>query len=120
MAEPTKPAPPATTAPKEKKPKAMTKSAVFKLLAEQSELSQKQIAEIFEALTALIKSQLGKKGPGVFQIPGLIKITKKEQPATPERMGRNPATGDEMVIKAKPARKVIKVRALKTLKEMAK
>src|SRR5690242_3462639 len=105
MAEPTKPAttttPPAATAapapaapPKAApakaagpKPKSMTKSAIFKDLAERTELTQKQISDVFEALEALIKAQLGKKGPGVFVLPKLLKIKKVEKPATPKRMG---------------------------------
>jgi nucleoid DNA-binding protein len=35
-------------------------------------------------------------------------------------MGRNPATGEPMMIKAKPARTVVKALALKSLKEMVK
>jgi nucleoid DNA-binding protein len=132
MAEPTKPAttppadaapaeaPPKAKGPKVKGPKAMTKSAVFKELAEKCELTQKQIAEIFEALTALIKAQLGKKGPGVFVLPGLLKIKKVEKKATPERMGVKPGTTEPMLFKAKPARRVIKAQPLKGLKEMAK
>ena len=102
------------------KTRPMTKSAVVQHLADATKLSKKQVSEVFDALTALIKQQLGKKGPGVFVLPGLIKITKKEQPAKEEHMGRNPATGEPMLIKAKPAKKVVKVRPLKTLKEMAK
>ena len=50
---------------------------------------------------------------------GLVKVKRVEKPATKERMGRNPATGEPMVISAKPKRTVVKALALKTLKEMA-
>jgi nucleoid DNA-binding protein len=50
--------------------------------------------------------------------PGLMKIKRVQKPATKARMGRNPATGEPMKIAAKPARTVVKVLALKGLKEM--
>jgi nucleoid DNA-binding protein len=54
----------------------------------------------------------------VFNLPGLLKIYVHTRPATKERTGRNPATGEEIKIAAKPAKKVVKVRALKKLKEL--
>jgi hypothetical protein len=49
-----------------------------------------------------------------------MKIMVVEKPATPERKGINPFTKQEQIFQAKPARKVIKVRPLKALKDMAK
>ena len=72
------------------------------------------------ALACQIKAAVGKKGPGVFALPGLLKILVIQKPATPERKGINPFTKQEQIFKAKPARKVIKVRPLKALKDMAK
>jgi nucleoid DNA-binding protein len=45
-----------------------------------------------------------------------VKVVKK--PATKARLGKNPFTGEEIMIKAKPARKTVKVTALKGLKDM--
>jgi hypothetical protein len=56
----------------------------------------------------------------IFAVPGLMKITVIQKPAVKARMGMNPFTKQEQMFKAKPARKVIKVRALKALKDMAK
>lgn len=98
--------------------KPATKSAMFQTLADATELSRKQVATMFEQLTAFIKDQLGKKGPGVVAVPGLLKIKRVEKPATKERQGRNPLTGEPMTIKAKPKRTVVKAYALKALKEM--
>jgi nucleoid DNA-binding protein len=61
---------------------------------------------------------LGKKGPGIVNLFGLLKIKKVEKPATKQRKGRNPLTGEEITIKAKPKRTVVKVQALKSLKDM--
>ncbi len=98
--------------------KARTKSQVFTDLAESSELSKKQIASVFDGLAGLIKKDLGKRGPGVFSVPGLMKIKVVRKPATKARKGINPFTGEPTIFKAKPARNVVKVLALKGLKDM--
>ncbi|MEM7281726.1 MAG: HU family DNA-binding protein, partial [Pseudomonadota bacterium] len=51
-------------------------------------------------------------------VPGLMKIKSVKKPATKARKGINPFTGEEMMFKAKPARKAVKVLPLKGLKEM--
>src|SRR5580692_11704396 len=101
-------------------PKAATKSTIFQTLAEKTGLTRKQISTVFEQLDSYIKSELGKKGPGIFTLPGLLKIKKVEKPATKARPGRNPATGEPMMIKAKPKRTVVRALPLKALKEMVK
>lgn len=100
--------------------KTRTKSAVFRSIADDAELSTRQVAGVFASLAGLIKSDLGKKGPGIFTVPGLMKIKVVRKPATKARKGINPFTGEETVFKAKPARNVVKVQALKALKEMVK
>jgi nucleoid DNA-binding protein len=100
------------------KPKAATKTEVFAALAEKTELSKKQIATVVDALTAYIDSQIGKKGPGLFVLPGVLKIKRHKKPPQPARMGINPKTKEPIQIAAKPARTVVKVLALKKLKEM--
>ena len=54
--------------------KSRTKSEVYSELAAENDLSRKQIAGVFDGLANLIKRDLGKKGPGVFTVPGLMKI----------------------------------------------
>jgi len=99
--------------------KPMSKSQVFAALCEKTELSKKQITAVFDALTALMKAQVGKKGPGAFVIPpSLIKVKRVVRPAKKARMGRNPATGEPMMLKAKAATTVIKAQAMKALKVM--
>ena len=73
-----------------------------------------------ESLTEQIKKNIGKKGPGVFTVPGLMKIFIKNKPATKAKPGKNPFTGEAITIKAKPASRVIKIRPLKSLKDFAK
>jgi nucleoid DNA-binding protein len=103
--------------------KAMSKSAVYQLLSDSTKLTKKQVAEFFDALTALVKRELGKKGPGVFNaLPGLVQLKVRRMPATKAQKGRpNPfKPGEVMDVKAKPARNVVKPRALKSLKDMVK
>ena len=103
-----------------KSAKPATKSEVLAAAAAATGLSRKQVAAVLEALSCQIKYAVGKKGPGVFAVPGLLKITVIQKPATPKRKGINPFTKLEQMFKAKPARRVVKVRALKALKDFAK
>jgi nucleoid DNA-binding protein len=100
--------------------KAPSKSEILTAIAENTELSRKQVSAVFEALAKQVGYAVGKKGPGVFAVPGLVKIKVVHKPATKARKGINPFTKQETVFKAKPARNVIKVRPLKALKDMAK
>jgi len=98
--------------------KARSKSEVYGELARASDLARKQVANLFDDLAGLIKADLGRKGPGIFTVPGLMKIKVVRKPATKAREGVNPFTGERMMFKAKPARNVVKVLALKNLKAM--
>jgi nucleoid DNA-binding protein len=101
--------------------KAATKSEIYQQLATGTGLSRKQVAAMFDELGKLIKRELGKKGPGVFTVPGLLKLKLVRKPATKARKIPNPfKPGEEMVVKAKPARNVVKAQPLKSLKEMVK
>ena len=99
-----------------KKPR--SKSDIVNVLAETTGLTKKEVGRIFDSLSQLITFDIGNAGPGVFNIPGLMKILRVHKPATKARKGVNPFTGEPMLFKAKPARDVVKVRALKALKEM--
>jgi nucleoid DNA-binding protein len=98
--------------------KPATKSEIVKTLSEATSVSKKDVAAIMEALSDFIKKQLGKKGPGVFALPGLVKVRVVMKKATKAREGINPATGEKIMIKAKPARKVVKAAPLKALKDV--
>jgi nucleoid DNA-binding protein len=98
--------------------KPRTKSEILTALADNTGLARKDVGALFNALGEVIGLDVGKKGPGIFTVPGLMKITRVHKPATKARKGINPFTGEEQMFKAKPARNVVKVRALKALKEM--
>ena len=87
-------------------------------MAGRTGLQRKEITSIFDELKSIIAAHIKKQGPGHFTLPGLIKLTVTHKPATKARKGINPFTGEEMMFKAKPARNVVKARALKQLKEM--
>ena len=98
--------------------KPRTKGQIYSLIAEDSGLARKQVAQVFETLAKTISCDIGPRGPKVFTVPNLMKITVKKKPATKARKGINPFTGEEMMFKAKPARNIVKVRPLKKLKDM--
>ncbi|MFO0929395.1 MAG: HU family DNA-binding protein [Gemmataceae bacterium] len=101
--------------------KAMPKTSVYKTLAEKTGLEPKQVASVFEALEGLIKTELSKKGPGEFSIPGLIKLKLIKKPATKAGKKPNPfKPGEMMEVKAKPASVKVKPVVLKGLKDMNK
>jgi len=95
----------------------LNKSQFVAALAEKSGLDKKQAAVALDTVNLLVAQQLGKHGPGEVLIPGLLKLNVVEKPATPKHEGVNPFTKEPMTFKAKAARKVIKVRTLKALKD---
>ncbi|MCX6108707.1 MAG: HU family DNA-binding protein [Proteobacteria bacterium] len=95
-----------------------TKSEILGVLAETTGLSKKDVSSVFGSLSDLIGKDVGKKGCGLFTVPGLLKIRRINKPATKARKGINPFTGEETTFKAKPARNVVKIRPLKALKDM--
>ncbi|HAH48108.1 MULTISPECIES: HU family DNA-binding protein [Gimesia] len=101
------------------KDKPLTKTEILNALAEGSGLTKKEVTAVLDELSALISKNLGKRGPGVFNMPGLLKIQVQRKPATKATTRPNPfKPGEMMQVAAKPARNVVKVRPLKALKEM--
>lgn len=104
-------------AAKATKKKGLSKAQVVAALAEKSGLTKVQVTAVFEALDSAVMD--GLRRDQVFTIPGLVKISVVRKKATPARPGRNPFTGEAITISAKPAQNVVRVRALKHLKDMA-
>lgn len=98
--------------------KPMTKGQILIGLTELTGLTKKEITLTLTSLETIIEAHLKKGAAGAFILPGLLKLQVVRKPATKSRKGVNPFTGQEMMIKAKPARNVVKVKALKKLKEM--
>jgi len=99
-----------------KKNAAPTKSEVLTQISKDTGLSRKQVGEVFESLTGVVKKSL--KGNGLFTLPGMLKMKVVKKPATKAREGINPFNGQKMMFKAKPASKKVRIAALKSLKAM--
>lgn len=97
----------------------MTKGQIVANLADSSGLTKKQVSSVLEAYDSLVERSISKRGVGEFTLPGILKISTVFKPATKARPGISPFTKEPIMIKAKPARRIVKVRALKKLKEFA-
>jgi nucleoid DNA-binding protein len=96
-----------------------TKSEIYAKIVDDTGLARKDVAAVFDSLNGQIKKSLGGRGgPGMFSVPGLLKMRVVKKSAKKARKGINPFTGEEMMFKAKPASKVVKISALKGLKDM--
>ncbi len=98
--------------------KPMNKTEVLAALSEATGLTKQQVGSLLDELGKLIGKNLGTDGPGSFALPGLLQIKVVRKPATAEHKGINPFTKEEMVVKAKPAKNVVKITALKGLKDL--
>ncbi len=98
--------------------KRLTKSQVITGLAEETELTKKQVQSVFEAMSGMISKQLGKRGPGEFVIPDLLKLKIRTSPARRAGKRKDPFTGEERMFPAKPAQRKVRALALKKLKDL--
>lgn len=100
---------------------AFTKTQLYAHIAEDTGVARKDVAKVFESLGDVIEGHVKSRGAGEFKLPGLMKIKINKKPATKARKNvPNPfRPGELMDVKAKPARKVVKVLPLKALKDMA-
>jgi DNA-binding protein HU-beta len=89
--------------------KPLTKSQIVSHVAEKFELSKKQTVAILDGIVELAISET--KKVGAFTLPGMGKTVLSKRKA---RMGRNPATGEEIKI---PAKTVVKMRMAKAFKD---
>ena len=96
--------------------KALTRAQQIAYISEQTSLSKKDVSSVIECFEPMIASHL--KGPGQITLAGLMKVVAVKKPATKARKGINPFTGEPTVFKAKPARNVVKIRALKKVKDL--
>lgn len=97
--------------------KPLTKTQIVANIAERCGLSKKEVGAVMEAMAEEIKKSLGKSGPGAFTIPGLVKIIRKKVPPKPAQKGVL-RFGKLMDVPAKKGFTTVKVRPLKSLKEM--
>src|SRR6185312_7247040 len=100
-----------------KMPSPLTKSALIESITnlQTEETTKRQVKSVVEALVTVGHKELKKSG--VFLIPGFAKFVVVKKPATKARKGINPFTKEPTVFKAKPARKVVKARPVKAIKD---
>lgn len=87
----------------------LTKSQLLQALADKTAMSKKDVGNFLEQMAELAYGEV--KSKGEFVIPGVGKLVKVNRKA---RMGRNPATGEEIQI---PAKTVVKFRVAKAAKD---
>lgn len=87
----------------------MGKSELFSHFAERFDMKRTQARDFFDELALLCEKEL--KRSGEFVLPGMVKLVVQKRKA---RLGRNPATGEEIKI---PAKTVVKARIIKQLKD---
>ena len=100
-----------------KKNKPLSKSQVLQAVADAvgEEVSRKHVKEVVETLVDVGHREL--KKIGIFVLHGFAKFVVVKKPATKARKGTNPFTGEEMMFKAKPARKIVRARPVKAAKD---
>lgn len=99
------------------KASSLTKNQLTGELATKTGLSKVQVDSVLTSMADVVKSELRSKGV-ITILPGLVKIAKVHKAARPARQGRNPSTGEAITIAPKKASEAIKVKPLKSLKEM--
>ena len=97
--------------------KRMTEAAIMAELALKTDMSKKQVRSVFEALQGMIQRELGRRGPGEFVIPNMLKLKVTKRPEKKNAEVRIPNTG-EIIIKDLPATKRLKATPLKRLKDL--
>ncbi len=91
------------------KAKPLTKAQLVTALSEELDMAKKDVTGFMEALNTIAYKETKKKGS--FTLPGVGKLVLVNRKA---RMGRNPATGETIKIKAKT---VVKFRVAKACKD---
>ncbi len=94
---------------------ALTQTQLLTAVAERSDLSKADAKRAIGALEDIILEEIGNAQK--VRIGGLVQLTVRVKPATKARKGRNPATGEEITIAAKPASVDIRARPLAKAKE---
>ena len=97
--------------------KLMTNSQFVAILAEKGGFTPQQARSALKTNNAIVAQQLGKQGPGQVLIPGLLKLIVVDKPPIPQHEGVNPFTRQLMTYPAKAARRVIRARPLKALRD---
>jgi DNA-binding protein HU-beta len=88
----------------------LTQTQLVAAIAERADLSKSDAKRALSALDDIVLEELGNAQK--VRIGGLVQLTVRVKPATKKRQGRNPATGEEITIAAKPASVDLRARPL--------
>merc|ERR1712190_285477 len=91
-------------APMKKTQKAMGKGAIAEALANECELKKSMCMKVIGSLAEIASQEVSKTG--IFTVPGLCRIKTRTKPAT--KAGKREVFGKVVMVKAKPARKIVK------------
>ena len=94
---------------------ALTQTQLVTAVADRAELSKTDAKRALTALDEIVLAELNNAEK--VRIGGLVQLTVRVKPATKARKGRNPATGEEITIAAKPASVDVRARPLAKAKE---
>jgi len=95
-----------------------TKTQIIQTISDDTGLTKKDVGAVLDSMGTLCARHMMKRGSGEFTVPSMgVKVRRVRKPATKARKAVNPFTGEPMTVKAKPARNVVKVSALKALKD---
>ena len=89
---------------------ALTQTQLADAIADRAGLSRAQAKSAIQALEEVVLDEIGNAEK--VKVGNLVQLTVRLKPATKERMGRNPATGEEITISAKPAAVDVRARVL--------
>merc|ERR1712056_24548 len=93
--------------------KPMTKGAIAEALATSCELKKSVCSKVIDSLTEIATTEVGKTG--IFSLPGLCRLKTRTKPAT--KAGEREVFGKVVMVKAKPARKIVKAFPAAALKK---
>merc|ERR1711870_13072 len=93
--------------------KAMNKGALADALAAGNDLKRSQCAKLLDTLATVATAEV--KKAGIFTIPGLCRIKTRMKPAT--KAGKREIFGKMQIVKAKPARTIVKAFPAAALKQ---
>ena len=95
----------------------MTQTQLADAVAEKAGLSRADAKKAIAALEEVVLDEIGNAEK--VKIGGVVQLDVRVRPATDARPGRNPATGEEITISAKPASVAVKARPLAKAKNAA-
>ena len=89
---------------------ALTQTQFASAVADRAEISRAEAKRLLGVIEEIVLEELGNAQK--VRIAGLVQLTVRVKPAQKKRQGRNPATGEEITIAAKPASVDLRARPL--------